>query len=104
MLAGPCKPGRLLIKARDNVFDYHTVHHTRKIHPTERPIEMTMDILSTFCLPGAQGITPFAGSGNTILAANNLNMSCIGWDLAQYYKDKYTIRVYEKEPGTYTSY
>ncbi len=91
-------------KARSNVFDFPSVNPSKKIHPTERPIELMMEILSTFGTPGSNVCVPFLGSGNTLLAAANLGMTGIGWDLTKQYKDHYVIRVYEGEPGKYTSY
>ena len=98
------KSNGYLQKARDNVFEYPAVNPNRKVHPTERPIELMMEVLSTFCLPGAHILVPFLGSGNTLLAASNLNMTAMGWDLTKQYKDAYTLRVYDNEPGMYTSY
>ena len=91
-------------RPRTNVFEYPSVPPQKKIHPTERPIELVMELLRTFCLPGANICVPFLGSGNTILAASNLGMSAIGWDISQEYKDRYTLRVHDSEPGMYTSY
>jgi DNA modification methylase len=94
----------LIQKARTNSFTYPAVAPNRKIHPTERPIEMIADLLRTFCLPGARILVPFLGSGNTILAASNENMQALGFELNQQYKDAYTVRVHQGEPGFYSSY
>jgi ParB/RepB/Spo0J family partition protein len=88
---------------RSNVFTYNTVPPTKKIHPTERPVELIQDILSTFGWPGARLMIPFLGSGNTLLAGANLKMSAFGYDLSKPYKDGYTIRVSEGTPGMYAS-
>jgi DNA modification methylase len=92
------KPGRL------NIFNFKPVDPTAKIHPTERPIELTMEILSTFGRPGDRVLVPFLGSGNTILSSSNLGMSAIGFDLSQPYKNDFMLRVTASEPGKYTSY
>jgi len=91
-------------QGRINVFQYKAVPPARKIHPTERPIEMIQDVLQTFCLDGARILVPFLGSGNTLLAAANLNMTAFGSDLSQEYKDAYTVRVFSGKPGEYRSY
>jgi site-specific DNA-methyltransferase (adenine-specific) len=91
-------------KGRTNVFMYRAVPPLAKIHPTERPIEMMEDILSTFTGPGGFIVTPFAGSGNTILAACNLNCTAVGCDLTKEYKDAFMVRVDSCEPGDYNSY
>jgi site-specific DNA-methyltransferase (adenine-specific) len=91
-------------QGRSNVFQYKMIPGTRKIHPTERPIELIQDIMQTFCWEGARCCVPFLGSGNSILAASNLGMSAFGWDLAQDYKNGYIVRVSESRPTSYKSY
>ena len=91
-------------QGRSNVFSYKPVPAQKKIHPTERPIELIQDIMQTFCWDGARCLVPFLGSGNSILAASNLNLTAFGWDLAQAHKDGYIIRVSDNRPGSYKSY
>ncbi len=89
---------------RSNVFEYPPVKANDKIHPTERPIEMIQDVLSTFSQIGGRVLVPFLGSGNTLLAANNLNMQAVGFELSEEYKSKYIVRVKNGELGKYKSY
>lgn len=91
-------------QGRPNVFSYKTVSAQSKIHPTERPIEMIQDVLQTFAWEGARLLVPFLGSGNTLLAAANLDITGLGFDLTQEYKDAYTLRVLEGKPQAYRSY
>lgn len=91
-------------QGRANTFHFKLVSPEKKIHPTERPIELMEEVLQTFCMPGSQVVVPFAGSGNTLLAANNKQMTAFGYDLSKEYKDAYVIRVHSSEPGTYKSY
>lgn len=91
-------------QGRPNVFVYKTVSANSKIHPTERPIEMIQDVLQTFAWEGARILVPFLGSGNTMLAAANLGLTGVGFDLTQEYKDAYTLRVMEGRPQAYRSY
>lgn len=93
----------IIRQGRSNVFSYPTVPSSRKIHPTERPIEMLQDILSIFAWPGARVLVPFLGSGNTLLAAANLNLNGFGFDLSKAYKEGFTLRVNEGTPGLYSS-
>ena len=83
------KPGRA------NTFIYSQVPAQQKTHPTERPIEMIKEVLATFGSTGHRVLVPFAGSGNTLIAAHQLGMSPIGYDLSSYYKDSYTVRVHK---------
>jgi site-specific DNA-methyltransferase (adenine-specific) len=94
----------ILRQGRSNVWHYKAVPPDKKIHPTERPIEMIQDVLQTFCWEGSRIFVPFSGSGNTLLAAANLGMTGIGTDLTKEYKDAYTVRVHESVPMKYTSY
>ena len=80
-------------RGRSNSFPYAVVPSQKKIHPTERPIPLMEDILSTFAYEGARVCVPFAGSGNTLRAALNLNMSPIGYDLAKEGKDGYVVNL-----------
>lgn len=83
------KPGR------GNVFDFSPVSPARKIHPTERPIEMMKEILATTCLPGSSILVPFLGSGVTLRAAYQLSHTGFGWDLSDENKKKFLRRVAE---------
>ena len=64
---------------------------------------MLQDILSVFAWPGARVLVPFLGSGNTLLAAANLNLNGFGFDLSKTYKEGFTLRVNEGTPGLYSS-
>lgn len=92
------KPGR------SNVFIYKPVVSKYKEHPTEKPIELYMDILSCFALPGQKLIVPFLGSGNTLLAAENIGIIGMGYEKAAERKDGFTLKVYDGTPGNYRSY
>ena len=92
------KQGRL------NVFDFSTVPTDSKIHPTERPIEMMQEILMCFCPPAGRLVVPCCGSGNTMIAASNLGMHPVGWDISPAYKDYYISKIVEGDYGNYKSY
>lgn len=87
-----------------NIFKHRPVPSQYKIHPTERPIEMIQDVISTFTKPGSNILTPFAGSGNTILASANLGCTCVGYDLSEEYRNDFYLRVHSGTYGEYTSY
>jgi ParB/RepB/Spo0J family partition protein len=96
--------GVLYRQGRANNFGYPPVPAQKKDHPTERPIEMMEEILSCFCPPNGRVLVPFAGSGDTILAADNLGMSAVGCDLSSVYKASYVYKVMEGTPRRYKSY
>jgi len=75
-----------------NSFPYRPVPPQKKIHPTERPLDLMLDILSTFAFENSTVLVPFAGSGNTLVAAHQLKMHPVGFDLSQQFKDAFNIR------------
>ena len=94
-----CRKGDANIskQGRSNIFDFDPVPPMQKIHPTERPVPLMEEILSTFTWEGSRVLVPFAGSGNTLLAADNVKMMPIGFDLSKDYKDGYVTRLLGKE-------
>ena len=88
-------------QGRIDTFEYPIVHQSRRIHPTERPLEMMEDLLATFTTPNSSVLVPFAGSGNTILAAFNLGMTAFGFDLSKAYRDAFVVRALEFTPRSY---
>ena len=67
-------------------------------HPASKPISLMEEILKTFCIPSTRILVPYLGSGNTIIAAANLNMSAFGFDLSETYKNKFISRVQQWNP------
>lgn len=86
---------------RSNVFHYAQASGRDKVHVAEKPVALMQDIISTFAFPHMLVCDPFAGSGNALLAASNLNMNCCGCDKEAQHHDKYTLRVFEGRPGEY---
>ena len=80
---------------RSNIFDFSPVPAQHKVHPTERPIELTTEIYSTFAWAGSRVAIPFLGSGNGLLSAKELGMTAIGWELSKAYKDSFLVKVYK---------
>lgn len=78
-----------------NIFDYDPIPAQLKVHPTERPLELLEDILTTFTPPNSNVLVPFAGSGNTLIAAAKQNMVPLGFDLTTEYKESYTIKIHK---------
>lgn len=91
-------------QGRGNNFVFKPIHSSKKVHPTERPIELMQEILTTFGWANARVLVPFLGSGNTLLAASNLGLQAVGTDLVQAYKDSFIIKVNNSNPGAYCSY
>lgn len=100
-----CRKGMpsLQKQGRSNIFDCKPVVSTSKTHPIERPIQLNQDILATFVAPGTSVLVPFAGSGNMLLAAANLHMPAIGFDLVQDYCNEFKLKAQGGLPGFYMS-
>lgn len=78
-----------------NVFGFKPVPASLKVHPTERPIELISEILTTFAQPNSNVLVPFAGSGNTLISAVLNNMIPIGFDLTEEYYESYIIKCHK---------
>lgn len=78
-------------QGRNNNFVYGQ-NSANKVHPTERPIEMIADVITTFGMEGSKVLVPFAGSGNTLIAAAMNSMIPLGYDLTGAYRNSYVIK------------
>lgn len=83
------KPGR------SNMFTYRPVPAQQKIHPTERPIELMMDLIDTFIPAGSRVVVPCLGSGKTLLAAYQQGMTAFGYELTEEYKRAFSLLVHQ---------
>jgi site-specific DNA-methyltransferase (adenine-specific) len=79
---------------RGNEFNFLPVPHNQKVHPTERPVELTTEIYNTFAFPGSRILIPFLGSGNGLISAHQLGMSATGFELSKACKDSFLIKVH----------
>lgn len=82
-------------KGRYDIFTYERFTSGRS-HPTEKPVELMKDILLTFVLPGAKVLSPFAGSGNTLIAAHELGMESLGFDINPVYKGSFLVKIKQR--------
>lgn len=80
---------------RTNVFSYAPVPAMKKVHPTERPLELMQEVLSTFAWEGSRILVPFLGSGKTLLAAETLSMNAVGFELSASYKEAFIVQASE---------
>lgn len=60
----------------------------QKIHPTQKPVKLLEKLISIFTDEGDVVIDPVAGSGSTLVAANNLGRKAYGFEInKQFYRD-----------------
>lgn len=79
---------------RGNEFRFSPVPAQQKTHPTERPIELMHEIYDTFAFKGSRVLIPFLGSGNGLIAAHQLGMSAVGFELSKAYKDSFLVKAH----------
>lgn len=65
-------------RQKSAVFTFPAVHHTRMIHPNEKPIEIIERIIKDCCFDSAAIVDPFAGSGVVLEAAKKLGHRYVG--------------------------
>lgn len=64
-----------------NCIDWVKDTKTPKIHPTQKPVELLERLIKIFTDEGDVVIDPVAGSGSTLIAANNLNRKSFGFEI-----------------------
>ena len=52
-----------------------------KLHPTQKPVEPLAELIREFSKPGDLVLDPFAGSGLTLVAAQQCGRRCLGIEL-----------------------
>lgn len=57
----------------------------KSLHPATFPISLAKKIIELFSHQGELVLDPFVGSGTTLVAANELNRNCVGFDLQSSY-------------------
>lgn len=88
-------------------FTKRTAKRNERFHIAEKPVELYEEILKVFLGPdrvAATTICGFAGSGNFLLAADNLKHNVVGFDLSQGFKDSFILKVKSEAPGSYKTY
>lgn len=64
-----------------NCFDVERDTTTEKIHPTQKPVPLLERLINIFTDPGEVVIDPVAGSGTTLLAAQNTGRRGYGFEI-----------------------
>ncbi|NYJ19165.1 site-specific DNA-methyltransferase (adenine-specific) [Leifsonia psychrotolerans] len=64
-----------------NVMDFPRDTVTPKVHPTQKPVRLLEQLIEIFTDPGDVVIDPCAGSGVTLLAAENLGRVGYGFEI-----------------------
>lgn len=64
-----------------NCMDWPRESKYEKIHPTQKPVELLERLINLFTDPGDVVIDPVAGSGSTLIAANNCGRKSYGFKI-----------------------
>ena len=92
------KGRRLINGTRDpNVLEFKRTQN--KLHPTQKPVDMTEYLIGKFSDEGDLILDPFMGSGTTGVACLNTNRSFIGMELDEKYFKLAEERIMDHEVG-----
>ncbi len=91
-IVGNCEYGLVLYRDRlpkfrnngkmiFNCIDWPRDGESKKIHPTQKPVELLKRLIEIFTDEGDVVIDPCAGSGSTIVAAERLNRKGYGFEI-----------------------
>lgn len=98
-IVGNCEYGLLLYREKlpkfnnngkmvFNCIDWERDTDTDKIHPTQKPIKLLEKLIEIFTDEGDVVIDPCAGSGSTLIAAENLGRRAYGFEIKKnFFKD-----------------
>jgi len=64
-----------------NCIDWGRDTKTKKIHPTQKPVKLLEKLIELFTDPGDVVIDPVAGSGTTLIAAENTGRKGFGFEI-----------------------
>lgn len=58
---------------------------SKRVHPTQKPVGLFIQILSDYTRQNEIVLDPFLGSGSTIIACEKIGRSCFGMEIDPYY-------------------
>jgi len=113
-IVGNCEYGLILFRERlpkfnndgrmvFNCFDWVVDNDTPKVHPTQKPVPLLERIIEIFTDKGDVVIDPCAGSGTTLLAANNLGRQAYGFEVNKEFYNGAINKVFKyRQPFLFT--
>jgi site-specific DNA-methyltransferase (adenine-specific) len=105
-IVGNCEYGLLLYREKlpkfnnngkmvFNCIDWERDDNMEKIHPTQKPIALLEKLIEIFTDEGDVVIDPVAGSGSTLIAADNLKRKSYGFEIKKPFYNE-AIKLMEK--------
>lgn len=76
-----------------NCMDWKRDSLTPKVHPTQKPIGVIGQLIETFTDPGDIVLDPCAGSGVTLLAAENLGRKSYGFEINKKFVQSFETQI-----------
>ncbi len=64
-----------------NVFVHKSPSPQQRIHPTQKPLPLIAEFVRLFSEPGGLVLDPFAGSGTTVIAAQQQGRRSVGYEM-----------------------
>lgn len=81
--------GRMIM----NIMDWTADPNSPKIHPTQKPVPLLEQLVRIFTDPGDVVIDPCAGSGSTLVAAENLDRKAYGFEIKKEFCEGFEKRM-----------
>lgn len=90
-----CRKGKPILgkRGRSNIFSFGKVAASSKIHKTEKPLELMLEVYETFAPKHCEVLVPFLGSGVDIMTGLETGRDVRGWDLNAEIKKRFLINV-----------
>lgn len=85
-------------------FDYQRDNETPKIHKTQKSIYVLKNLIEIFTDPGDVIIDPCAGSGVTLLAAEQLGRKSYGFEIKKEYVEAFNSQLANNVQTTFMQY
>jgi site-specific DNA-methyltransferase (adenine-specific) len=82
------KPGNIISGVK-------SPYNIKRLHPTEKPVELCKRLISYSTVEGETVLDPFAGSGSTLVAAEELGRNWIGIEIDPQWYDVAKMRITE---------
>lgn len=82
-------------QGRSNVFNFKPVKPSDKYHPTQKPIELSLEILDVFSYPNTIACIPFLGSGVDLKACLMRDIKAWGYELNEHNKEHFLLSLEE---------
>lgn len=80
------------------VYTAPVVRGDDRVHPTQKPVSLMLQLLLDFCDPGETICDPFTGAGTTQVAAKILGMRSVGIEINAKYADYARRRIAAAQP------